>query len=784
MADVPTVGGDSNTWGTKLNTFLGVAHETSGVNGGMVRSAQVIYTPAIGAVSTNVQTRIRTISYLSDFTGNSLATAITQIGSTPTTLYIDVATTCSAAIVVPQTLIIEFSKNGVIAFQGGTITFNSPTYIPTTQVFSGFTNSSVIFGKNSVRDIIPQWWGAKGDGTTDDTLAIQAAIETAKTAKIPLFFTANMFKHTGLTLYPHMVITGCGRNTLLHNTSINGTANITFSKGSNINITDLVMKHLTLTGVQLSGSGLLSNENNKIAYSHFEDVHVYLCGKEYTGWDLVAPFNTTFIRCQGEIGNSEALGVNGTYPAAQYGVTIPSNSNMHKYGWYIQSSDALSNAPLSLTFINCALGEGTTRLRSFVVKGTVAQKALNINIVGCIAEAGSESALVTNTSMELSYIKCLNISGLFCERNAPIGTEASSISHIDISNCSAVSVKNLFSMANTRFDTIDGLILSDSIIPCYSLSGVTNYTISNIKKEKSSVNCPGFALDYLTSLSNGVNVLNNTIFKADSTGNTFNVAIANGVYRNGWYPTIVGGATISQDTLDSKKCIKLVGECSLITAFSSNTARDGGAIIRVKPNTNYTISCLYQVADANAAYLRVKTYNSSWVLINIDKASFNNRAAGASYGTNVSFSGGVATMVLDSTALFMDAFTILTATGSAYLTVSIESTATSTVRITDISINEGLEAHNNNNYCIDNMYGVEYWNPGNIADGASESKSFTIVGCEIGDIAIASLNINISGLTLSASVTASNTVTCILTNNTGAPVDLADTHVSVRVLKK
>src|SRR3989344_5891263 len=99
MADVPIVGGDKNVWGAKLNTFLGVAHEVSGANGGKVkhvpsgelldtflgvahevsgadkgrvRAADTLYSPLPGTVVTTVQTRLRKIVYISDFTSNSL----------------------------------------------------------------------------------------------------------------------------------------------------------------------------------------------------------------------------------------------------------------------------------------------------------------------------------------------------------------------------------------------------------------------------------------------------------------------------------------------------------------------------------------------------------------------------------------------------------------------------------------------------------------------------------------------------------------------------------------
>jgi hypothetical protein len=60
----------------------------------------------------------------------------------------------------------------------------------------------------------------------------------------------------------------------------------------------------------------------------------------------------------------------------------------------------------------------------------------------------------------------------------------------------------------------------------------------------------------------------------------------------------------------------------------------------------------------------------------------------------------------------------------------------------------------------------------------------TVTGAEVGDYAIASLSIDILDLVLDAQVTAANTVTCVLANNTGGPIDLDSATVYVRVFRR
>lgn len=84
----------------------------------------------------------------------------------------------------------------------------------------------------------------------------------------------------------------------------------------------------------------------------------------------------------------------------------------------------------------------------------------------------------------------------------------------------------------------------------------------------------------------------------------------------------------------------------------------------------------------------------------------------------------------------------------------------------------------------DDISASDTWDAGSIADGDEEAKEVTVTGAEIGDYAVASLSIDISDLVLDAQVTAADTVTCILANNTGGAVDLASATVYVRVFRR
>lgn len=82
------------------------------------------------------------------------------------------------------------------------------------------------------------------------------------------------------------------------------------------------------------------------------------------------------------------------------------------------------------------------------------------------------------------------------------------------------------------------------------------------------------------------------------------------------------------------------------------------------------------------------------------------------------------------------------------------------------------------------LVGSATWDAGAIANGAMESKDITVTGAAIGDFVLASMGVDVVDLGVVAQVTATNTVTVTLLNNTGGSVNLASTTVRVAVLPR
>lgn len=81
------------------------------------------------------------------------------------------------------------------------------------------------------------------------------------------------------------------------------------------------------------------------------------------------------------------------------------------------------------------------------------------------------------------------------------------------------------------------------------------------------------------------------------------------------------------------------------------------------------------------------------------------------------------------------------------------------------------------------LYGSATYDPANLADGAGATTTVTVTGAVLGDIATATFSLDLQGITLTAWVSAADTVSVRFQNESGGALDLASGTLKAKVEK-
>lgn len=78
--------------------------------------------------------------------------------------------------------------------------------------------------------------------------------------------------------------------------------------------------------------------------------------------------------------------------------------------------------------------------------------------------------------------------------------------------------------------------------------------------------------------------------------------------------------------------------------------------------------------------------------------------------------------------------------------------------------------------------GSTTWDPGDLANGAQETKTVTVTGAALGNFALVCFSLDLQGMQLTGYVSAADTVTAVLRNGTGGNINLASGTLRARVI--
>ena len=187
--------------------------------------------------------------------GTTLQSALTAIGSNTKILRVPAGThNITADLTVPANITLKPERGAVFAVATGkTLTINGTLNAGLYQIFSCTGTGKVVMAPGSVKEVFPQWWGAVGNGSTDDTAALQAAINTGRHVKITS--ASSYYKFTNLTVTtPCQVIEGDEQGVLDYgNTRLECVA--TSGYGLTVDALGVQMRNLVIRGAAATGAG-------------------------------------------------------------------------------------------------------------------------------------------------------------------------------------------------------------------------------------------------------------------------------------------------------------------------------------------------------------------------------------------------------------------------------------------------------------------------------------------------------------------------------------------------
>lgn len=246
-------------------------------------------------------------------------------------------------------------------------------------------------------------FGAVGDGVTDDTASIQAAINFVVTTQGKLIIPEGVFNHTGLTytssgFASSIQIVGSGSGaTTLKNIATDGSHGISMINTAGTETVWSMFSGFALEGNALSGDGIYCEFCGRVEFS---DVYSHSNGGN--GFSYINSWSPSFIRCRGDDNGGHGIyclggstnKINGAYVE---GGAYSSNT---LDGIYIEASP--DDATISGSIINVGLSNND--------RNGIFCKTPALNVVGCFPEFNKVSQIKIGDSTDARTIIGISIS--------------------------------------------------------------------------------------------------------------------------------------------------------------------------------------------------------------------------------------------------------------------------------------------------------------------------------------------------------------------------------------
>lgn len=190
----------------------------------------------------------------------TFASILSYIGATEKTLIVDSTQIISEDTIIPVTLSLQIRRGGSLTISTGkTLTINSSFEAGLYQIFDCIGTGKIVFGMGSVNMILPEWFGALADDTTDSTIGIQTAIDCSYNSGVGRMFPTVKLSYGRYYITAPILMNYSGHYFNLEGASENGDATILYTDqaiasmlvmGANAVVTSL---HI-IKGIQFIGT--------------------------------------------------------------------------------------------------------------------------------------------------------------------------------------------------------------------------------------------------------------------------------------------------------------------------------------------------------------------------------------------------------------------------------------------------------------------------------------------------------------------------------------------------
>jgi len=233
-------------------------------------------------------------------TSATIAAAVSKIGTNRVPLVFATGTwAIDSSVTIPANFSCHIPAGCLFSVESGvTLTINGALVADQSQIFTG-AGTVRIKGRT-----IPQWWGAAGDGVTNDSAALQSAADSAQAGGMLYLPCGSYLQGSRLTIADGNPITISG----------DGPKSI-FKKGFNGDMISLGLKS-ELTGLYLDGNGanftgrgvIIETGSGGDGYQNIHDMTIFDTAShciEYT--TLGAGFASRIVNCRLGVYNRPAI---------------------------------------------------------------------------------------------------------------------------------------------------------------------------------------------------------------------------------------------------------------------------------------------------------------------------------------------------------------------------------------------------------------------------------------------------------------------------------------------